>query len=110
MLKNINNPLIAWRIWAITFLSISAFFNFADIWSLATTPHPYFPLTILNLFIDTPRAATLGEYMASRAFLVAPWVLLSVVFIVRKPLFAAGLSFMGLAASFSNMLPLWANA
>ncbi len=110
MLKHISSTQTVWRIWAITFLSISAFFNFADIWSLAITPPRYFPQTILNLVFGTPRAVTFGEYMTDRAFLIAPWVLLSVIFIMRKPALAAGLSFISLAATFTNMLPLWVNS
>jgi len=110
LLKPINITQPAWRIWAIAFLSISAFFNLADISSLSVTPHPYFPQTVMNLFFGAPRAVTFGEYMTDRTFLIAPWVLLSVIFIVRKPALAAGLSFIGLVATFTNMLPLLVNS
>jgi len=110
LLKHINSTLTVWRIWAITFLSISLFFNVMDITSLAAASHPYFSPTILNLFFGTPHATTLGEYMVHRAFLIAPWLLLSVIFIVRKPTLAAGLSLIGLVVTFSNMLPLWVSS
>jgi hypothetical protein len=87
-------------------LSASTFLIVIDFLSLASNPHPYYPRTIFDYFLNL-EPLSLADYFLKRVALLLPAFLLTLIFMKSKPVFGLACSAILLALTLSNALVLY---